>query len=134
MLYLLIVLSIWSTVLPKVDWKLKETRIQAGYTQAQLGELLKVSRSTISRWERTGEIKFKEAVLFMEKCKAQMQIIFVKEENTTINPEVCFWCPRHSCSLENAIEGRPVVMKFPELTKDCPFYLEHVISVKQTDM
>jgi len=118
----------------KIDWKFKEARVLAGFTQAQLAKKLNVSRSTISRWERTGKVKISDFMEWLEVCNCQMKMILVGDNPVKARPEICAQCSREHCNsrANDPDESKRRILRivYAEPAKECPFYLEHVLHVE----
>lgn len=118
--------------------RLKASRVEAGLSQGALAEKLKVSSSTISRWERTGSMSMLMVDYWFKACSRLARLVISPESDNLPLEEVCVHCGSDSCSGRNLLLALPELDGTPgttgleicylrEVPNSCPFIAEHTI-------
>ncbi len=119
------------TLIKKTIKVMKEVRLNSKLTQLELAKLLSISRTSISRWERTGKIPFSKMNEWFKACKYKAIIIMIdKNAKQLPNEKVCVNCNSDKMcpSYVPANDFSNISMVFlNNLDEDCPYILEHMI-------
>ena len=71
----------------------KDSRKRAGLSREQLAKKMKVSASTIGRWERDGSMPMRVMAEWMEHCDSEINITFYGDKNCILpNTDLCVKC------------------------------------------
>jgi transcriptional regulator with XRE-family HTH domain len=110
-------------------------RRRAGITQRELAEKLGVSRSTVSRWECTGDVTFKYIDTLMQAIGGHLRfsLVYVGPE-VAADMEVCSCCTKEFClvrdKIVSSLKGFSIVAENEPPPKDCELRLEQVLQRK----
>jgi len=118
---------------------LKQSRAHAGKSQAEIAEHLKVSRSSVSRWERTGDCKIEQANQWFAFCGVLVAMTITSNVDKLLLPvqSICDECEgKLRCEGNNIVFGKNnVVAKAGLLIRivsacppSCPYFVEHVVA------
>jgi len=111
---------------------MKNARLGAGFTQRALATKLGVSRSTVSRWERTAALPMRYWNPWFETCGVHMGVSWLdpKKNQTPVDISICKKCKfeckgRYGKPREDAVGG--FFWFLGGIPDDCPYYLDHVM-------
>ena len=83
---------------------LKKSRMAAGLTQKDMAEKLRVSESTISRWERGGDLPMEKVHRWFEACEILIRMT-ISAPGTLPLEEICSKCGEEFCTSRRLLKG-----------------------------
>ncbi|MFA5130771.1 MAG: helix-turn-helix domain-containing protein [Patescibacteria group bacterium] len=118
---------------------LKQARSHAGKSQAEIAEHLKVSRSSVSRWERKGDCKIEQANQWFTFCDVLITMTITSNVDKLLLPvqSICDECEEKlRCEGNNIVFGKNnvvaktglIIRMVGAVPSSCPYSVEHVVA------
>jgi predicted transcriptional regulator len=118
---------------------MREARMSKGLSQAAMAKKLKVSPSTVSRWERLGDGPIGKIHQWFVECERLVRMVFERHSERKPVEEICMRCDQDHCQGNTVLLAKKghgsrelldrgvAIQIVGDVPLDCPYITEQTV-------